>query len=341
MMSSSMMITLLVHGLLLACSLHASAAADIGTCYGTLGDNLPSPTQIVALYKQYNIARMRIYSPVPGLSSALQGSGIQVMVGVPNNDLQSIASSQANANSWVQNNILAYRDVNWKYIAVGNEVRPNNGESGLAQYVLPAMKNIQNAVNQFGLSQLIKVSTAWEMGVLTDTFPPSQGQFDPSIGGYTLPIVQFLMSNGSPLLLNCYPYFAYTSNPQAIDLNYALFTSPGVVAQDGPNGYQNLLFAMVDSAYAALEKVGAGGVRIVVSETGWPTAGGVANSIGNAQTYNNNLIQKVKQGTPGRSGQPIEAYIFDMVDEDSKTPEFEKHWGLFTGTTLKYPVNFN
>ncbi|GAB2267175.1 hypothetical protein Dimus_002159 [Dionaea muscipula] len=337
-----MMITVLVHGLLLACSLHASAATDIGTCYGMMGDNLPSPTQIVALYKQNNIARMRLYNPVPSLSAALQGSGIQVMVGLPNEDIQSIASSQDNANSWIQNNLLAYPGVNWKYIAVGNEIRPNNGESGLSQYVLPAMENIQSAVKQFGLSQQIKVSTAWEMGVLANTYPPSQGQFDPSIGDYIGPIVQFLVNIGSPLLLNCYPYFAYTSNTQSIDISYALFTSPGVVVQDGPYGYQNLFCAMLDSVYAALDKAGASGVPIVVSETGWPTDGGVATSIGNAQTYNNNLIEKVNQGTPRKPGQSIETYIFDMVDEDSKSPEYEKHWGLFTDDgTMKYQVNFN
>jgi len=37
--------------------------AQSGVCYGRLGNNLPTPTEVVALYNQYNIRRMRIYDP--------------------------------------------------------------------------------------------------------------------------------------------------------------------------------------------------------------------------------------------------------------------------------------
>ncbi|KAL9255671.1 Glucan endo-1,3-beta-glucosidase, basic isoform-like protein [Drosera capensis] len=321
-----------------AISSFAIAAADIGTCYGLLGDNLPSFSQVVALYNRANIQKMRIYAPVQELAQALQGSNIEVMVGVPNEDLDVLAASQDSADAWIQINLLAYPNVNWRYIAVGNEIRPNKDGSEISQYVLPAMQNIQNSLNQLGLSQ-VKVSTAWDMAVFASTYPPSQGTFDPAIESYSLPIVNFLVSNGSPLLLNCYPYFVFKDTP-SLDINYALFTSPGVVVQDGPYGYQNLLFAMVDAAYSALEKAGATEVPIVLSETGWPTEGDVATSVSNAQTYNNNLIQKVSQGTPKRPGQAIETYIFDMFDENLKSPELEKHWGLFTHDgTPKYSIS--
>nr|QHN63859.1 beta 1,3 glucanase [Drosera binata] len=316
-------------------------ADAIGTCYGMLGNNLPSPQQVVSQYNQYNIKGMRIYGPVPSLSEALGGSPIEVMVGVPNQDLQGIASSQGTTDSWIQNNILRYPNVKWKYITVGNEIRPNldNGASQYAPYVLPAMQNLQNSVNKFGLGT--KVSSAFEMGICINTYPPTQGQFDPSISGYILPIIRFLVANGSPLFLNVYPYFSYIYTPN-MDIRYALFTSPNVVVQDGQYGYQNLFDAMVDSVYSALEKAGTGRVKIVVSETGWPTAGDKATSIDNAQTYNNKLIQHVKNGTPKRPGQAIETYIFDMYNENLKSPEREKHWGLFKSTAApKYPVNFN
>ncbi|KAL9255670.1 Glucan endo-1,3-beta-glucosidase, basic isoform-like protein [Drosera capensis] len=334
-----MVITALVVGLLI--SNLAKTANAIGTCYGMLGNNLPSPQRVVSQYNQFNIKGMRIYGPVSSLSEALQGSSIEVMVGVPNENLPGIASSQSTADSWVQNNVRNYPGVKWKYISAGNEIRPNldNGGAQYARFVLPAMQNLQNSVNKFGLG--IKVSIALETGICINTYPPSKGQFDPSISNYILPIVKFLVSNGSPLFLNAYPYFAYIYTPN-MDIRYALFTSPNVVVQDGRYGYQNLFDAIVDSVYSALEKAGAGGVQIVVTETGWPTAGDKATSIANAQTYNNNLIQHVKNGTPKRPGQAIETFIFDMYNENLKSPEREKHWGLFKSTgAQKYPVNFN
>ncbi|GMH28341.1 hypothetical protein Nepgr_030184 [Nepenthes gracilis] len=320
-----------------------TGASQIGTCFGMRANNLQPLRAVVAQYNRHNIKRMRIYSPDSSLSQALSGSGIKLVLGVLNQDLQAIASSQSNANSWVQHNIRRYPNVNFRYLAVGNEIRPNlnNGAAQYAPYVLPAMKNLQNAINQMGYRGRIKVSTAMEMGIAINTYPPSAGQFDTSISNYINPIVSFMRDNGSPLLLNCYPYFAYAGSSN-IELSYALFTSPGTVVQDGQYAYQNLFDAMVDSIYSALEKAGCGSVAIVVSESGWPTMGGKGTSIHNAKTYNNNLIQNVKKGTPKRPGAYLETYIFDMYNEDLKSSKLERHWGLFAANGhLKYPVNFN
>ena len=142
----------------------------------------------------------------------------------------------------------------------------------------------------------------------------------------------------APLLANVYPYFSYIGNKAQIDINYALFTSPGTVVQDGGNAYQNLFDALVNTLYSALESAGAGSVGIVVSESGWPLAGGDA---ANAQTYNQNLINHVGQGTPKRRG-AIETYIFAMFNEDRKPgAETEKHFGLFNpDQSPAYPISF-
>ncbi|CAL9156973.1 glucan endo-1,3-beta-glucosidase-like [Musa acuminata AAA Group] len=298
----------------------------IGVCYGRLGDNLPQPSEVVDLYKSNNIGSMRIYDPNPDVLEALRGSNIQLLVGVPNDQLQSLASDSSAANAWVQSNVVAYwPSVSFRYIAVGNEVIPGDD----APYVLPAMQNVQNALASANLQGQIKVSTSVSTRVLGVSYPPSEGSFSSDTQADMNPIVQFLVNNGAPLLLNVYPYFSYKYNQAQISLSYALFTSPDVVVNDGPYGYQNLFDAIVDAAYASLEKVGGSSVEIVVSESGWPSAGDVETTIDNAGTYNQNLINHVGQGTPRRPGSAIEAYIFAMFNENQKDSELERNFGLF------------
>ncbi|KAK9288781.1 hypothetical protein L1049_017245 [Liquidambar formosana] len=226
---TTMAAIMLLLGLLMA-NLDISGAQSIGVCYGMLGNNLPSASEVVALYRSNNIKLMRIYDPNQAALQALRGSNIGLMLGVPNSDLQSLASNPSNANSWVQRNVKNYwPSVQFKHIAVGNEVSPiNGGTAHFAQFVLPAMTNIRNALASAGLNQ-IKVSTAIDMTLIGNSYPPSQGAFRGDIRSYLDPIIRFLVNNKAPLLANVYPYFSYAGNPRDISLPYALFTAPSVV----------------------------------------------------------------------------------------------------------------
>jgi exo-beta-1,3-glucanase (GH17 family) len=329
--NNPMSVMLLLIGILTSTIVEFTGAQSVGVCYGANGDNLPNKQEVVELYKSKGIGKMRIYDQDEGALQALRDSNIELILGVPNDKLQSLSDAGA-ANDWVDKYVKAYSsNVKFKYIAVGNEVNPGDAE---AQYVLPAMKNVQNAIASANLQDQIKVSTAIKTSLVANSYPPENGVFSDS--GYITPIVDFVKSNGAPLLANVYTYFAHRDSPQSNTLDYAVFTQQG----NNDAGYQNLFDAILDGLYAALEKAGAPDVKVVVSESGWPSAGGDAASVQNAETYYKNLIQHVAGGTPKRPNGPIETYLFAMFDENQKPdPEIERNFGLFRpDKSAKYQI---
>ncbi|XP_044474442.1 glucan endo-1,3-beta-glucosidase, basic isoform-like [Mangifera indica] len=318
-----------------------TTVAQIGVCYGLLGDNLPPKAEVIALYQQKGITRMRLYNPDADALEALRGSNIGLMLGVPNGDLERLASNQAEATAWVQNNIIKYRDVSFRYIAAGNEIQPADPPF---KFIVPAIQNIHNAIVAAGLANQIKVSTAIDLRPLAASYPPSAASFRQEFQPTLDPLFTFLKQNQSPLLVNVYTFYAYAGMPKnPTNLDYALLRSNEVIVSDPPFSYTNLFDATLDAVYAALEKAGAPSIEVVVSETGWPSAaGGPDTTLENEQTYNQNLINHVKAGTPKRPEKPIEAYLFAMFDENQKEPEMEKHWGLFSpNKEPKFQITFN
>ncbi|KAL6284425.1 hypothetical protein ACE6H2_015354 [Prunus campanulata] len=334
------MASILLLLVLLMPALQITGAQSVGVCYGKNGNNLPSETEVVDLYKSNGIGRMRIYEPNDPTYQALKGSNIELTVTILNDKLQGLTDAAA-ATDWVQKNVQAYLpDVKFKYIAVGNEVHPGDT---VTQYLLPAIQNIYNAIVAANLQGQIKVSTAIDTTLVDNAFPPSAGKYSDDAKSFITPVINFLASNGAPLLVNVYPYFSYILNTAQIDLAYALFTSDGITTPDGVK-YQNLFDALLDAQYSALEKANAPNVEIVVSESGWPSEGGNAATPQNAQIFYQNLINHVKgtTGTPKRPGKAIETYLFAMFDENTKGgDEVEKHFGVFSPNKQpKYQLTF-
>ncbi|KAF5783157.1 putative glucan endo-1,3-beta-D-glucosidase [Helianthus annuus] len=335
--------TILLLGILISFFV-STDAQSVGVCYGEFGNSLPSQQYVVNLYTTNGITRMRIYAPNPATLGALGETDIELILDVPNGSLESLTDPNA-ATTWVRDNVLSYPDVNFRYIAVGNEVDPNNDNTrGFASFVLPAMNNVHNALRAVGLDEDIKVSTATYTGLLKKSYPPSEGVFDDNVLSFIKPIITFLAQNGSPMLANIYPYFAHVGPPMLPDLSFALFTKSTPAYSDQGRPYFNLFDAMYDAHYAAQSRLGGGNVEIVVSESGWPSAEGDVATTENAGTYYRNLISHVKSssGTPARPGRSIETYLFAMFDENLKPgKETEKHFGVFLPDQRpKYQLSF-
>ncbi|KAJ9139880.1 hypothetical protein P3X46_030573 [Hevea brasiliensis] len=305
-----------------------AGAQGVGINYGLLGNNLPPPDTVIRLLNSKNIKTVRIFEPDPNVLRALGNSGIEVVLGTLNEDLQQLAENPAFATQWVNTNVIPYVPaVKIRYISAGNEVILGP----LAQFVAGAIQNLDIALKASNVS--VPVSTAIQFDAIGQSFPPSSGAFKNDAVGAITPVVAFLVSKQYPILANVYPYFAYASDTLLV-----------LLLTDGPLLYSNLFDAMVDALYAALEKVGGPGLRIVVSETGWPSAGnGDVAVVPNTQVYVNNVLAHVKSavGTPRRPGIPIETHIFALFNENLKPAGVEQNFGLYyPNMTEVYAVTF-
>lgn len=290
---------LLLFSLISLSSLHIalSDSGSIGINYGRIANNLPDPSKVVLLLKSQNLTRVKLYDSDQSVLTALSGSGISVTVALPNELLSSAASNQSFTDTWIQSNILPYKV---EAIAVGNEVfvDPNN----TTQFLVPAMKNVYASLVKYNIDSSIKISSPIALSALQTSYPSSSGSFKLElIEPVIKPMLNFLKETGSYLMVNAYPFFAYAANTDTISLDYALFNENNGVT-DPNNGltYKSLFDAQIDAVFAAMNALNFSDIKMVVSETGWPSAGD-ENEAGageaNAAAYNGNLVRRVLSGT--------------------------------------------
>lgn len=309
-----------------------SAAYSVGVNYGTVADNLPSPSQAAAFLKtQTIIDRIKLFDANPDILRAFANTGIAVTVTVGNSDVPALAKLPA-AQTWIVNNILPFHPQTIiNRIAVGNEILATSDKNLIAR-VLPAMKALYSALKLANITD-VQVSTPHSLGILAPkSEPPSSGHFR---RGYDkvifAPILDFHRETKSPFLVNPYPFYGFSAET----LNYALFKpNPGVYDNVTGLNYTNMFDAQMDAVFSAMKKVGYEDVDIVVAETGWPSAGDTNQpeaNMENALSYNGNLVKHVNsgKGTPLMPNRTFETYIFALFNENLKPATSERNYGLF------------
>lgn len=76
--------------------------------WGTRSTHPLPPNIVVKLMKDNGFDKVKLFEPDSGALKALGHSGIQVMVGIPNEFLAPLASSVTVAENWVAQNISSY-----------------------------------------------------------------------------------------------------------------------------------------------------------------------------------------------------------------------------------------
>ncbi|XP_008792939.1 probable glucan endo-1,3-beta-glucosidase A6 [Phoenix dactylifera] len=326
--------------------------AKLGVNYGTLGDDLPSAARSIGFLQSLRAGAVKIYDANPAILRALAGTRLRVSIMVPNQVFPSLAANRSLADAWLAANLLPfYPQARIRFLLVGNEVLSDYSVKSSWPSLVPAMANLHRALRARSIRD-VKVGTTLAMDSLKTSFPPSAGEFRDDIAGTVIrPLLRFANRTRSFYFVDVYPYFAWASSPSTVSLDYALFRGNSATNYLDPGThltYTNLLDQMLDSVVAAMAKLGFGGVRLAIAETGWPNAGDldqIGANIYNAATYNRNLARRLSKrpalGTPARPGAVMPVFVFALYNENQKPgPGTERHWGLlYPNATRVYEVD--
>ncbi|XP_050364576.1 glucan endo-1,3-beta-glucosidase 8-like [Argentina anserina] len=312
----------------------------LGVNWGTMATHKLPPEKVVQMLKDNGIQKVKLFDAEQSTMSALAGTSIEVMVAIPNDQLQAM-TNYPRAKEWVRRNVTRYNfngGVNIKYVAVGNEPFLTSYNGSFLNITFPALQNIQNALNEAGVGDTIKATVPLNADVYNspEANPyPSAGTFRSDISQLMTAIVQFLDKNKAPFTINIYPFLSLYGN-DGFPFNFAFFDGDAAPVVDATTGiqYTNVFDANFDTLVSSLKAVGFGDMPIVVGEVGWPTDGDKNANVGNAYRFYNGLLARLgsNKGTPLRPGY-IEVYLFGLIDEDAKSiapGSFERHWGIFS-----------
>ncbi|MED6145383.1 hypothetical protein PIB30_024742 [Stylosanthes scabra] len=323
------------------------ALPNVGINWGALTSYPLNPSTVVDLLKNNGIKKVKLFDADSWTLSALAGTGIEVMVGIPNDQMERL-SDIGEAEEWVRKNLTKHlrNGVDIRYISVGNEPFLTSYGSKYTGSTLPAMKTIHEAVENIGVSDQVKVTSCLNADVLVSSSDkPSDGEFRGDIKDVMKEMIEFLDYGDSPFFVNIYPFLSLYLNPNFPE-ELAFFDGSGKSFEDKGAVYTNVFDANVDTLVWALKKEGHPDIKIIVGEVGWPTDGHKSANEDKAKRFYDGFLKKLgnKQGSPLHPD-VLDVYLFGLFDENLKSIEpgkFERHWGIFGyDGKPKFPIDFS
>lgn len=305
----------------------------IGVNYGRLASN-PLPHQIaIQKIKDIGAEAIKIFDSDPATLDALVNSGLVVMTAIPNGELHKYAHDPAAASAYASF-IKGYvdRNVQIQYVAVGNEISATWHHNQFEPLIMPALINIQRALDGIGLRNRVKLVVPLDLSILSVSYPPSAAEFRPELTGLMKDLLYFFRNNGgSPFVINIYPQITKIENP-GIPLDFVLLEGQQHGYWDEGRFYKNLLEAQLDAVYHAIRKVGYETDNLMLGEIGFSTGGAEVATHENARRFLHNFIKLRRDGTP-LIRKSIPTFLFAFIDEDLKDTcggrtEYERHWGI-------------
>ncbi|CAK9143744.1 unnamed protein product [Ilex paraguariensis] len=224
------------------------------------------------MLKDNKINKVKLFDSDNWTVKYFAGTGMEVMLGIPNSQLNRFSDDYDNAKDWKDNVTKHLHDggVNIKYVAVGNEPFLKSYNGSHLKTTFPALKNIQKALDAAGVGDKIKATIPQNADVYdSGSQGPSAGDFRSDIRDLMIDIVQFIKDNNAPFVVNIYPFLSLYGNPD-FPVEFAFFDGGAEPVNDKGTQYTNMFDANLDTLFWSLKKAGAPNVKTIVGEIGWP-----------------------------------------------------------------------
>ncbi|OEL29158.1 Glucan endo-1,3-beta-glucosidase 4 [Dichanthelium oligosanthes] len=176
-----------------------------------------SPSEFAKIVQSKQTKQARVCRADPELLRSLAGSDAEVMLTIPNEQLEHIAEFQKEADLWVTTYVARFLPAaRITHVLAGDDVLTSS--PGNAYFLVPAMLNLRSALSAAGLNGRVKVSSAVSAEALAG----------PAWSGVVGHVLRFLRSAGSPLFLKSRPSQASDAEADAAYTAMRALGVPGV-----------------------------------------------------------------------------------------------------------------